>query len=168
MSADGPWTPFHDIAADLDYPMLIVTAAADGERAGCLVGFATQCSIDPVRFLVWLSRKNHTCGIAMRSAMLNVHFASSADRGLAELFGGETGDSIDKFSRCRWQEGPSGVPVLSDCTRWFAGRVIDHIDAVDGSDHTGFVLEPVDGEVGPWPGQLRLQEVLDIDPGHEA
>jgi len=44
-----PWDGFHDLAADLDYPMLIVTAAADGERAGCLVGFAAQCSIDPLR-----------------------------------------------------------------------------------------------------------------------
>ncbi|HEX8931084.1 MAG TPA: flavin reductase, partial [Actinomycetota bacterium] len=36
----------------LDYPMLIVTAETDGERAGCLVGFATQCSIEPPRFLL--------------------------------------------------------------------------------------------------------------------
>jgi hypothetical protein len=29
----------------LDYPMFIATVPGDG----CLVGFATQCSIDPVR-----------------------------------------------------------------------------------------------------------------------
>jgi flavin reductase (DIM6/NTAB) family NADH-FMN oxidoreductase RutF len=162
------WDRFHDIAADLDYPMLIVTAAADDERAGCLVGFATQCSIDPVQFLVWLSKKNHTCRVAMRSPLLNVHFPSSTDRALAELFGGETGDSVDKFSRCRWREGTSGVPVLSDCARWFSGRVLDRVGGNGRADHTGFVLEPVDGAVGPWPGPLRLQQVLDIDPGHEA
>src|SRR5829696_370116 len=30
----------------LDDPMLIVTAEANGGRAGCLAGLATQCSID--------------------------------------------------------------------------------------------------------------------------
>jgi len=32
-----------------DYPMYIVTAVAadSGERSGCLVGFTTQCSINP-------------------------------------------------------------------------------------------------------------------------
>lgn len=37
--------------AELDYPMLIVTTRSGGELDGCLVGFSTQCSIDPARFL---------------------------------------------------------------------------------------------------------------------
>ncbi len=159
------WTRFHDIAAELDYPMLIVTAASGEERAGCLVGFATQCSIDPLRFVVWLSKQNRTYRVARHSPTLNVHFPSADDRSLAELFGGETGDEVDKFSRCRWREGPSGVPVLEDCGRWFAGRVVE---LADGGDHMGFMLEPVEGAVGPWAGQLSLQEVLDIEPGHDA
>src|SRR5688572_5063739 len=38
----------------LDGPMFVVTAAhpESGARAGCLVGFATQCSIDPDLFVV--------------------------------------------------------------------------------------------------------------------
>src|SRR4051794_41781759 len=50
----------HELIDELDYPMFIVTVAAGGERAGCLVGFATQCSINPPRFLVCLSDKNRT------------------------------------------------------------------------------------------------------------
>ena len=30
-----------ELVAGFDYPMLVVTAAADGERAGCLIDFAT-------------------------------------------------------------------------------------------------------------------------------
>ena len=45
----------HELVSELDYPMFIVTCADERERAGCLVGFATQCSIDPPRFLVCLS-----------------------------------------------------------------------------------------------------------------
>ncbi|MHB1539220.1 MAG: flavin reductase [Solirubrobacteraceae bacterium] len=54
--------------------MAIVTAAADGERSGCLVGFATQCSIEPRRFLVCISVLNRTFEIAQRSNALAVHF----------------------------------------------------------------------------------------------
>ena len=45
---------FDELMGELDYPMFIVTAAREGERAGCLVGFATQTSIHPSRFLVCL------------------------------------------------------------------------------------------------------------------
>ena len=48
----NPPESFGALTSALDYPMFIVTVAPDGGRAGCLVGFATQCSIDPVRFLV--------------------------------------------------------------------------------------------------------------------
>lgn len=49
---------------EIDYPMYIVTVAAGAERSGCLIGFATQCSVDPLRFLVCLSDKNRTFRIS--------------------------------------------------------------------------------------------------------
>ena len=57
--------PFQEMVAGLDIPMFVVTAASGGERSGCLVGFSTQTSIDPPRFLVCISRANHTFGVAM-------------------------------------------------------------------------------------------------------
>ena len=41
---------FQALVAGLDYPMYVVTVAADGDRAGCLVVFATKASIDPPRY----------------------------------------------------------------------------------------------------------------------
>ncbi len=146
--------------------MLVVTAAAGGLRAGCLVGFATQCSIDPPRFAVWISRKNHTLSVAEGTGVLAVHFLSAEDGELAELFGGETGDEVDKFTRCRWRDGPGGAPVLEDCARWFAGEVVERIPTP--GDHVGFLLAPVAVHSGPWPGQLRYQSVRAISPGHGA
>jgi flavin reductase (DIM6/NTAB) family NADH-FMN oxidoreductase RutF len=153
------------LVGDLDYPMMVVTAVANGERAGCLVGFATQCSIDPPRFAVWVSRQNHTFAVATEAPILAVHFLSAADAALAELFGGETGDDIDKFDRCDWRDGPGGVPILSDCARWFAGQVVERFPT---EDHVGFLLVPVEVETGAWPGQLQYQSVRSIDPGHGA
>ncbi|HEY3020115.1 MAG TPA: flavin reductase, partial [Solirubrobacteraceae bacterium] len=95
----GAREAFNAVVGDLDYPMFIVTAAAAGERAGCLVGFATQTSIDPARFLVCVSRRNRTYGVACAARALGVHVVPAGASALAELFGGETGDDVDKFAR---------------------------------------------------------------------
>ena len=48
---DGP-AGLDPFVGALDYPMYVVTAAGAGaEWDGCLVGFATQCSIDPARWV---------------------------------------------------------------------------------------------------------------------
>jgi flavin reductase (DIM6/NTAB) family NADH-FMN oxidoreductase RutF len=150
---------------ELDYPMFIVTAARGGERAGCLVGFATQTSIHPSRFLVCLSRENRTTRVAARVEHLGVHFVP-ADRGpLAELFGGATGDEVDKFARCAWHEGVHGVPLLEDCSNRFVGRVLGRLDL---GDHVGHLLEPVAAEHGAAGPEFTFHRARRIDPGHPA
>lgn len=160
-----PCPPFVSIAADLDYPMAIVTTAHGEQRAGCLVGFLAQCSIDPPLLMVWLSEKNRTTRVAMQAKVLLVHFASEDDLELARLFGSTTGDSVDKFSFCRWEHGPDGSPRLADCARWVAGRILQRIQT---GDHVGHLLELFDGDSGEWNGQLGFQSVKDLDPGHSA
>ena len=171
----GALEAFHRLTAGVDYPMYIVTTAAGGQRAGCLVGFATQCSIHPARMLVCLSVRNHTFRVAQRADVLAVHFLSRRHLGLAKLFGEETGDEVDKFARCEWAPGPDGVPVLAGVKGWVAGRVLARLPA---GDHTAFVLEPLageagdDGEAGDVPdttadAQLSFQQVRGFHPGHE-
>ena len=125
----------HRLVSALDYPMFIVTVAAAGERAGCLVGFTTQCSIDPPRFLVCLSDKNRTFRVARGADTMVVHLVPDGANELADLFGGETGDDVDKFERAPWTPGPAGTPVLDDCENWFAARILDRIPA---GDHTAY------------------------------
>src|SRR3954453_19462919 len=100
----------HELIDELDYPMFIVAAAAGGERAGCLVGFATQCSIDPPRFLVCISVRNRTFRVARSAAGLVVHLVPEEAADLADLFGGQTGDEVDKFAQVTWSDGPGGAP----------------------------------------------------------
>jgi len=156
---------FNAVVDDLDYPMFIVTAAAGGERAGCLVGFATQTSIHPARFLVCISRANRTYPVACAAGVLGVHVVPAQAVALAELFGGETGDDVDKFARAPWRDGPEGVPILADCPSWFVGRVLDRVDA---GDHVAFLLEPVAAQRGAAGGALTFQRVRHLAPGHEA
>ncbi|MGW6691113.1 flavin reductase family protein [Streptomyces sp. NPDC054961] len=153
----------------LDGPMYVVTATAGGERAGCLVGFASQCSIEPPRFMVWLSVANHTFRVAREASCLTVHALSREQRGLAALFGGETGDRVDKFARTAWRPGEAGGLVLTEVQAWFTGRIEERIE---GGDHVGFLLAPTEGrapeEGAQAPPVLRYRDVKDLKPGHPA
>ena len=154
---------FNELTGEIDYSMLIVTTSAGTERAGCLVGFATQCSVDPPRYLVCLSEKNRTLRVADRSDALIVHYPGADQAELVELFGGETGDDIDKFARCRWHEGPMGLPLLDDCPRWFAGAITDRIPL---GDHVGFLLAPVAARSGGSGDSFLFHRAKWVDPGH--
>ncbi|MGW6570498.1 flavin reductase family protein [Streptomyces sp. NPDC054975] len=158
----------------LDPTMYVVTATApDGERAGCLVGFASQSSIDPPRFVVWLSRANHTYRVACRSSHLTVHLLGPEQRGTARLFGEETGDAVDKFARVDWRPGEAGSPVLAHSPGWFTGTVEARLD---GGDHVGFLLAPVaEGPAEEPPSSedsrprlFLLSDAAHFSPGHPA
>jgi flavin reductase (DIM6/NTAB) family NADH-FMN oxidoreductase RutF len=152
------------IAATIDYPMWIVTAANATEHSGCLVGFASQCSIEPVAFAAWISKANHTFRVATTSTVLAVHALRRGHHALAGLFGARTGDDVDKFERCSWQPGPAGVPVLDGCD-WFAGRVTARLDT---GDHVCHVLDPLAGGVlTDDEPQLSFSDVRDVDAAHE-
>ena len=165
LAIDDAQRIFNELAGEIDYSMLIVTAAADGDRADCLVGFATQCSIDPPRFLVCISDKNHTLAVAERSDALLVHFVQADDVELAELFGSQTGDEVDKFAGVRWHAGPRGLPVLDDCTRWFAGSIVERLEL---GDHRGFVLEPLAAQRRGGGEPFLFHRAKRIAPGHPA
>jgi flavin reductase (DIM6/NTAB) family NADH-FMN oxidoreductase RutF len=160
----GLESTFNSLVGDLDYPMFIVTVAANGERAGCLIGFATQASIDPSRFLVCLAHTNRTYRVGRDAELLGVHFVPEDQAELAELFGGETGDDIDKFARCAWRPGPGGTPLLDACPNRFVGRVLARVDA---GDHDAILLEPVLAEKGAEGDELSFHRAKPIEPGHE-
>lgn len=157
---------FDRIMASLDAPMAVVTTASGGERAGCLVGFHAQSSIDPGRYCVWLSKANHTYRVGLLATHYAVHLLTDADRAVAELFGTRSGDDVDKFSLVDTEPGPEGVPLLAACPHRLVVRRTVLVD--EGGDHVCLVTEPI---VAASPGRftpLRLSDVADLDPGHEV
>jgi len=157
---------FERLVSLLDYPMFVVTTRVDDDAAGCLVGFTSQVSIRPPRFLVGLSKRNHTFRVAERATHLAVHLIERRHSELARLFGGQTGDEIDKFARCPWRSGPNGMPVIDDAAGWFVGEVLSRCDL---GDHVGFLLEPVHGSAPEkFEPLVTISDVRDLDPGHEA
>jgi flavin reductase (DIM6/NTAB) family NADH-FMN oxidoreductase RutF len=156
---------FEQVLQALDAPMIVVTTTDGHERSGCLVGFETQCSIEPRRWLVCLSKKNHTYGVAEKADVLVVHFLHRDQRPLAELFGGMTDDQTDKFRLCSWRAGSGGAPIVEGCD-WIAGRIIERHDV---GDHVAHVLDVIDaGHEYPDDGapELGFQSVRGMKPGH--
>ena len=172
--AAGPSDPFDAVVAGLDPAMVVVTAAAGDERDGCLVGFHSQASIHPLRYVVWLSVANRTYRLAHRATHLGVHALAAPDHPLAELFGGTTADDLsgggdDKLVRVPWTPGAGGVPLLDDVPARFVGRVVEWLEP-DRADHHGVVLEPVSA-AAPASGSrtpFRVAQAGDIEPGHPA
>jgi flavin reductase (DIM6/NTAB) family NADH-FMN oxidoreductase RutF len=156
---------FIKLTVGLSYPMFIVTTAVGDQRDGCLIGFATQSSVHPGRFLACLSRKNRTLELAREAEALAVHLVPRAEMQLAELFGGETGDEIDKFEHCAWREGPEGMPILAACASWFVGAIASRHDL---GDHEGYLLAPIAAHHEPGGELLYFDDVRHIEPGHEA
>jgi flavin reductase (DIM6/NTAB) family NADH-FMN oxidoreductase RutF len=161
----GDVAGFESIVGRIDYPMFVVTTATGDTRAGCLVGFATQCSIDPARYLVCISDKNRTYRVLQDADAMAVHLVPKDAGHVAELFGSETGDDEDKFDEARWHAGPEGLPLLDDCPSWFAGRILDRVPM---GDHVGHVIEPFAGEDNGDGDWLPFQRAKKLEPGHEA
>jgi flavin reductase (DIM6/NTAB) family NADH-FMN oxidoreductase RutF len=153
------------MADQSDYPLFVVTVASPDERSGCLVGFATQCSIRPPRYLVCISKDNHTWEVSQRTDSLAFHLLGGDQHDLASVFGEETGDTTDKFDQVAWTDGITGSPVLSECAAWLEGTIIDRVDV---GDHEACVVAPVAGGHGTHPGELILSDAHDFQPGHPA
>jgi flavin reductase (DIM6/NTAB) family NADH-FMN oxidoreductase RutF len=163
----NPDDRFAALAARFDPPLVIVTTAAQGRRAGCVVGFHGQSSIDPARYAVWISKANLTYRVALLASHLVVHRLDAEHHDLARLLGGTTGDDVDKFAGIGHEEGPGGAPILVDCQDRLVLQRIGMWD--DGGDHVCFVGEPIDVTVGEIHGEpLRVSDAQDVDPGHDS
>ena len=156
---------FDRIVESLDQPLVVVTTAVGDERAGCLVGFHAQSSIDPGRYCLWLSKANHTYRVGLRATSFAVHFLSAADRELAVAFGTRTGQEVDKFADVRWTAGPGGVPLLDDCPNRL---VLERVALLDeGSDHVCLTADVLNAQCPTSFVPLRLSAVADLEPGHD-
>lgn len=106
------------------------------ERAGCLVGFASQCSLRPVRFAVWLSEANTPSGSIGRPSS----GTSPCERGTAApCFSGKPrrGSSVGS-----WRGSAEAITSGSSSTR------------------SSGVREGSGGSL------LRLSDTYGVEPGH--
>jgi flavin reductase (DIM6/NTAB) family NADH-FMN oxidoreductase RutF len=157
---------YQRVIEPVDPAAVIVTCASDGHRAGCLVTFNGPCSIEPPRYAVWLSHRNHTYRVALEANELIVHMLTPADLPLAEVFGGVSGLDEDKFGRVPWRDC-GGTPLLPASGGWLRGRIRSRVPGREetGGDHTCFVLAPLAAAGGGSGRPLRMSDVRHIRPG---
>ena len=162
MSAPG----LDDLMGSVDSPLIVVTTSAQGERAGCLVGFHSQASIDPEHYCFWLSKANHTYRVALRSERFAVHFPTTADSELARFFGSRSGSETDKFAGLDFTVTEDGVPLLAALPNRVLVDRITKLD--DGSDHFCLTARVLATEAEGGFAALRPSQLGDRSPGHSA
>lgn len=156
----------NDLMSSANSPMIVVTTSAEGERAGCLVGFHSQSSISPAHYCFWLSKANHTYRVSLRSTHFAVHFLTAEDLALAEHFGALTGQDTDKFSGVAVDTTTDGVPLLRTLPNRMVVERIMMSD--DGGDHVAVTAQVVSVETAGSFVPLRLSDVGDLPPGHDS
>ena len=129
------------------------------------MGFTTQASIDPPRFIACLSHKNRTFREGKDAPALGVHAVpADAEDLAAALRRRDRRPHGQVRAHRRGVKGPLGVPILDRCENWFVGRVLGRVDA---GDHDAFLLEPIDASSGDGE-EFTFHRAKRIDPGHEA
>lgn len=157
---------FGALTAAADPAMIVVTTAAEGERAGCLVGFHAQSSISAAHYCLWLSKTNHTYRVGLRATHFAIHFPTAEDLDLAKRFGTLSGQDEDKFSGLEISVDESGVPLLEACPHRMLVERLTLLD--DGGDHV-CITATVRSACSPGRFEpLRLSDVVHLRAGRAA
>jgi flavin reductase (DIM6/NTAB) family NADH-FMN oxidoreductase RutF len=157
---------FGTLMASVDPPLIVLTTVAEGERAGCLVGFHSQSSIDPQHYCVWLSKANHTYRVGLRATHFAVHFLTTGDLDLAERFGTVSGEDTDKFAGLELEPDEHDVPLLMASPHRLALERLALLD--DGSDHVCLTTRVTSAATRGTFVPLRVSGASHLDPGHES
>lgn len=157
---------FGRLMASVDPPLIVLTTAVGSERAGCLVGFHAQSSIEPQHYCVWLSKANHTYKVGLRASSFAVHFLTAADLAIAEHFGTLSGEDTDKFAGFNVELDSHGVPLLMACPNQMSLERIAVLD--DGSDHVCLTTRVRSARSAEDFRPLRVSSATHLVPGHSS
>ncbi len=161
-----PESAFADLMSSADPALVVVTTAAEGEQAGCLVGFHTQSGMAPEQYCFWLSKANHTYRVSLRSARFGIHLLTRDDAAAAEHFGTLSGEDTATFSGIELDPADHDVPLISSLPNRMVVERIAMLD--DGGDHVSVIARVVSAEAsGPFT-PLRTSDVSHLVPGHDS
>lgn len=129
----------------MSYGLYVVSAEADGTKAGCVINTATQVTADPPRMMVAVHKDNFTTGIIERAGAFTVTaIDKTADMPYIGNFGFRTSENYDKFEKYGCETSAVGSPYAPEhACAVFACKLIDTIDV---GTHNLFIGEIVDAE----------------------
>ena len=108
----------------------MVSAEADGLKAGCVVNTAVQVTADPIRLSVAVHKDNVTAGAIARAGAFTVTaLDQTADMPYIGNFGFRSSDTYDKFATYRTAVSEVGSPYCPEhACAVYGCRLIDTVD----------------------------------------
>ena len=131
----------------LTYGLFLLTAQEDGVDNGCIINTAMQVANNPTRIAISVIQKNKTHDMIYNTGVFTISsISTSADFGLFQRFGMQSGREVNKF------EGFSDVArsenqcfyLTKASNMYLSAKVTERIDL---GSHTLFVAELTDGVV---------------------
>ena len=130
----------------MSYGLYVVSAQADGQRAGCVINTAVQVTSQPPRVSVAVNKENVTAGVIARAGAFTVTaIDKTADMPYIGNFGFRSSDTYDKFEKYGCEISAVGSPYSPEhVCALLACRLIDTVDV---GTHYLFIGEVEDAQV---------------------
>ncbi|MEE9278048.1 MAG: flavin reductase family protein [Dehalococcoidia bacterium] len=148
-------------------PLVVVTAAADGDRGAQVAVSAFAASIVPERprILVEIQKRNYTHGLIRMSGRFAVNLVPRERWWWVRHFGFRSQQEVDKLADVAWTAGSHGLPLLDEALGTLVCRVVN---AMDGGDMTVFLAEVEEAERRRPDQPLHWHEVQQMLPADWA
>ncbi len=145
-----------------DRELWLVTAEADGVRAGLIATFVNQASIVPAmpRVVVGLAQQHHTAQVVARSRCFLLHLLTEDQIEIVWRFGLHSGRDVDKWTGITCAATASG-PRLTAALAWLDCRVEA---ALDTGDRTVYLAAVEAGCVERAGTPLTMRRLLALAP----
>lgn len=129
----------------MSYGLYVVSAEADGRKAGCVINTATQVTAEPPRLMVAVHKDNVTTDVISRAGAFTVTAIDmTADMPFIGNFGFRTSANYDKFEKYGCETSAVGSPYLPEhACALFACRVVETVDV---GTHLLFIGDVVDAQ----------------------
>ena len=129
----------------MSYGLYVVSAEAEGQRAGCVVNTATQITAEPPRVMVAVNKENVTAGVITAAKAFTVTVIdTTADMPYIGNFGFRSSATFDKFERYGCETSAVGSPYSPEhICALLACRLVDTVDV---GTHLLFIGDVVDAQ----------------------
>ncbi len=133
-------------------PVVAITSSWQGKVNAQIAVTVITASIvhDVPRLIVGIWKGNFTHEFIINSRAFAVHLLNKGQLQLVRDFGFYTGREREKLKKIPYKLGVTGSPILEEAHSYADCRVIN---AMDGGDMTGFLVDVVDGGIisgGEW------------------
>ncbi len=127
----------------MSYGLYVVSAEADGQKAGCVINTATQVTAEPARLMVAVHKDNVTTGVIERAGAFTVTAIDmTADMPYIGNFGFRTSANYDKFEKYGCETSAVGSPYSPEhACALLACKVVQTVDV---GTHLLFIGDVVD------------------------